>query len=177
MGEFFRGWRRKIGLLTLLMACVFAAGWVRSQYKCDNFVRRNAQWRDCIVSVDGRLMLHRTVPLNEGPGYIRLFGNEFEWTSRDVSSVAGFELDADGKRPPFNAFDRLDHVLWRLDWAGFTFGASLKKPSLVRRLDLVLIPYWSIVVPLTLLSAFLLLWKPRKSTSKKNPEPIPLEGN
>ncbi|WP_397569543.1 hypothetical protein [Schlesneria sp. T3-172] len=27
---FFRGWRRKLGLLTLVMACVFMVGWVRS---------------------------------------------------------------------------------------------------------------------------------------------------
>ena len=30
MGEFFKGWRRKVGVLTLLIACVFAAGWIRS---------------------------------------------------------------------------------------------------------------------------------------------------
>ena len=29
MREFFRGWRRKSGVLTLLMALVFMAGWVR----------------------------------------------------------------------------------------------------------------------------------------------------
>jgi hypothetical protein len=26
MGEFFKGWRRKAGLLTLLLACVFVSG-------------------------------------------------------------------------------------------------------------------------------------------------------
>ena len=30
MREFFSGWKRKTGCLTLLMACVLAAGWVRS---------------------------------------------------------------------------------------------------------------------------------------------------
>ena len=30
MGEFFRGWRRKIGMLTLMLALVFMGGWVRS---------------------------------------------------------------------------------------------------------------------------------------------------
>lgn len=32
MGEFFTGWRRKIGSLMLALACVFAAGWFRSVY-------------------------------------------------------------------------------------------------------------------------------------------------
>ena len=30
MGSFFQGWRRKIGLMTLLLALVFMSGWVRS---------------------------------------------------------------------------------------------------------------------------------------------------
>jgi len=30
MKEFFQGWRRKIGVVTLVMALVFMAGWVRS---------------------------------------------------------------------------------------------------------------------------------------------------
>ena len=30
MMEFFRGWRRKVGVVTLAMACVFMVGWVRS---------------------------------------------------------------------------------------------------------------------------------------------------
>ena len=30
MGDFFHGWRRKIGCVTLVMACVFMSGWVSS---------------------------------------------------------------------------------------------------------------------------------------------------
>jgi len=29
MGEFFKGWRRKIGVVTLVLACVFAVDWMR----------------------------------------------------------------------------------------------------------------------------------------------------
>ena len=35
MREFFRGWRRKIGVVTLLMALVAMGGWVRSLYSVD----------------------------------------------------------------------------------------------------------------------------------------------
>ena len=35
MGDFFHGWRRKVGLLTLVMACVFTAGWIRADGICD----------------------------------------------------------------------------------------------------------------------------------------------
>ena len=37
-------------------------------------------------------------------------------------------------------------------------------------------PYYSIVLPMTATSAFLLLSKPRQSTPKKTPETIPQEG-
>ena len=30
MKDFFRGWRRKAGCVTLVMACVFMAGWIRT---------------------------------------------------------------------------------------------------------------------------------------------------
>src|SRR6478736_6446220 len=35
MGEYFKPLRRKIGVLTLAMACLFTAGWIRSQTICD----------------------------------------------------------------------------------------------------------------------------------------------
>jgi hypothetical protein len=30
LAAFFKGWKRKIGVMTLLMACMLAAGWLRS---------------------------------------------------------------------------------------------------------------------------------------------------
>ena len=30
MGDFFKPWRRKIGVVTLVFACLVAGGWVRS---------------------------------------------------------------------------------------------------------------------------------------------------
>ena len=52
----------------------------------------------------------------------------------------------------------------------YGFGRSLNKKLIV------VVPYWSIIIPLTALSAFLLLTKPRKSTPKKITEPNPAEG-
>ena len=37
MFDYFKPLRRKIGVCTLVIACVFAAGWVRSLYVEDNF--------------------------------------------------------------------------------------------------------------------------------------------
>jgi len=36
MRDFFKGWRRKIGVLTLGLACAFAAAWIRSEVTCDS---------------------------------------------------------------------------------------------------------------------------------------------
>jgi len=38
MAEFFKGWRRKVGCVTLVMACVFTAGWFRSLSHEDELV-------------------------------------------------------------------------------------------------------------------------------------------
>ena len=35
MGEFFRGWRRKIGCVTLVMAALIMVGWLRSMMRKD----------------------------------------------------------------------------------------------------------------------------------------------
>jgi hypothetical protein len=35
MWEYFKGWRRKLGVLTLVMACVFMTAWVRSRMLVD----------------------------------------------------------------------------------------------------------------------------------------------
>src|SRR4051812_32510505 len=39
MREFFKGWRRKIGVVTLAMACVFAALWAINQQIQFGFTR------------------------------------------------------------------------------------------------------------------------------------------
>jgi len=35
VGEFFKPTRRKLGVMTLVIACVFAAGWMRSLFFID----------------------------------------------------------------------------------------------------------------------------------------------
>ena len=54
----------------------------------------------------------------------------------------------------WNGYD----VEWRRDWNQFHFGAGSNGSG---HTDSYIIPYWSIVVPLTLLSAYLILWAPR----------------
>lgn len=62
---------------------------------------------------------------------------------------------------------------WRVDWLGFHFGAAKNTAGTIRLIEFWIIPFWSIVIPMTLLSAWLLLSKPRKSTSEKITESVP----
>jgi hypothetical protein len=97
MREFFRGWRRKAGLVMLAMALVLFVAWMRSFANQENVtVHRAPSWDYIVHSRDGRL-----------------------YWMRDQISYGRFEL-----------------------WS---------------------IPYWSLVLPLTLLSAWLILGRRMKS--------------
>jgi hypothetical protein len=55
--------------------------------------------------------------------------------------------------------------LWRTGFAGLAAGSH---ESLGIRLNWWRVPFWAIVWPLTLLSAWLILWKPRKREPSPN---------
>lgn len=94
MPKFFHGWRRKLGCLTLLLACVFAVGWVRSPFIQD--------------------AIH--IPCDDGDYFCEI-----------------------GQQ----------------------------------RISFIRVPYWSIVIPMTLLSAYLLLSKPWPIKPSSNLEGSP----
>ena len=63
-----------------------------------------------------------------------------------------------------------DVPYWEL--YGFKYGQKfVPPPSLIVKRTFRMIPYWSIVIPLTTLSAYFLFSKPRKSIPKKTFEP------
>ena len=133
MGEYVRPWRRKVGVLTLVMACVFMAGWVRSQRMTD-FVTicTNHRTMYSLSSSTIGISLNRLLeppPLNGPPIWCGSYSH--------LSSVILDSVEGQNNQP---------------DW---------------------FIHYWAIVVHLTLISAYLLLSKPRKSDQKKITEPIP----
>jgi hypothetical protein len=53
VGEFFKGWRRKLGLVTLAIACLAAVGWTRSYVVADT-ISVDLFWQQYVmISVDG----------------------------------------------------------------------------------------------------------------------------
>lgn len=115
MFECFRGWKRKAGLLSLVVTCLFVAAWVRSMIVVD------------ILGI-----------VSETTSRVLVSGNhEFLWAHERNSQ----------KRP--------SSVVWQ------TFP---NKPGIIgsSRHGILSIPYWSIVLPMTALSACLLLSKRRQ---------------
>ena len=104
MGEFFKGWRRKVGVLTLVMACMFMAVWIRSSLVIDKIA------------------------------------NDFGGHEKLVEMLQGDE----------SGMSRLI-TIWRVS------------------------PVW-IILPLSLLSAWLLLGKPRQSNQKRITDSTPAVG-
>ncbi len=143
MGDYFRPLRRKIGCITLLLACVFTAGWVRSLKDTKDIlcVPIGQHTFEYFHSLNGAIWcfhLHNTVETD-----VTFFKEHYRgWNRRPVMS--GARVDRVAKYGPF---------LFRNESTYAARGFSLR------------IPYWSIVIPLTLLSAWLLLSKPRKPMS------------
>ncbi len=134
MGKYFHGWRRKIGLVTLLLACVFVAGWVRS------------------------IFVHDVLLFWDGTQALGLWGSQsgsLVWDTNDNPDVQRWTtprwqnwIASEGVHP----FDNPE-IKWQWRFCGFGFASDGMTSRIV--------PYWAIVIPLTLLAAWLLLSKPR----------------
>lgn len=143
MHTFFHGWRRKVGVATLVMACVVMGAWIRSTIITDivNFGGEYPQYR--LNSYAGVFEIFVCRPAGDVPRVPRL------WKTR----VTTEDYDPIGQ----------GGILWRWDWGGFHFGAAGPTPGFApEEAQFYAIPYWSITCPLTLLSAYLILWKRRK---------------
>jgi hypothetical protein len=157
MGAYFKPLRRKIGVITLVMACVMTVGWGRSQTKLDLI---GCSFRDPEVyygvrSIDGSLHFYR---------YSGYDSEDGTWI---YSSCPWVAVDASGKPFRVKPWKPKYEIDWRREWGGFYFGVS---HSALRRDEDFMIPYWTVVLPLTSLSAWLLLSKPRRPKVKSAEE-------
>lgn len=156
MREFFRGWKRKSGVVTLLIACLFLAAWVRSitvhdaviiGFRSNTFAvesRSHDLYGLALIAKNGRrekmIFIPRSALISDetmsrpsviGPADSRWEIALGKFSIKGASGLIGFPSDllpTPGQPIPFSNF-------------------------------LVQVPYWSIVVPLTLLSAYLLIRK------------------
>lgn len=152
MREFFRGWRRKLGVVTLGLALLVMGWWIRSLYSTDGMT----------ISCEKECTLYQLVSIDSS-----LAWKHSDWSAnRSIPIIPLWET--------VEAF-KLDEVVLspgtvRFRWWGF-YIVDLVFPERTTRWWIV--PYWSIVIPLTLLSAFLLLSTPQPATPVKATESTP----
>jgi hypothetical protein len=148
MHTFFLDWRRKAGVVTLVMACLLFIGWGRSHLRLDVLQFSHHRQGDQFWSFRGSLGLRRWV------------GTELDPTVRLYESVAAKDADnlVEQHGSPFVDVA----VTWRWESTGFYFGEGTHVRGLHSPMIIGAIPYWFPILTLTLLSASLILWKPRK---------------
>lgn len=177
MREFFKGWRRKLGVATLVMACVFAGAWVRSLYPHwpsplpSQFVFDEQSWRFgySFTRVD-----HAVDRLSFKDSLVI-----WEKIQADspimVNHVIGVWFNATDANFPDLKIPSKAWASYR-ELCGFALGRYyLKEGRFDLRIVRLVLPFWSIVLPLTLLSGYLLLSKPRVAKQRAaQPAPPPL---
>ena len=134
MFDYFRGWKRKTGLVTLSLLCVLTVLWTRTFHSEDV----------CGFKAGGRK--HILTSSRQG----------VDWLS--------IPKDANWKWFP--------HGIWLQthgsDYAGNPPDSTMRSFQFERRPEtgqlVVGAPYWSLMLPLTILSAWLLLSKRRQPT-------------
>ena len=146
MGEFFKGWRRKAGLATLVMTLLLTVAWMRSAILMDVIIIERGKETHLAQSLEGELSWRRLV--NIAPQQ-----SSAEW---HTLKYAPFYLR-------FSSATSLT-TEWQLKWCGFDFGTTAENDA-----SWGIVPYWSLVLPLTLLSAWLILVKARNEKRTQAP--------
>jgi hypothetical protein len=138
--EFFKPLRRKIGVVTLVVACCFLAAWIRSTVVGDSLKLHFGKQRQCGISSQGQsIHFGVTADVTDDPPMSNL-----EMTRWPMAHMPEFYKNESLK-----------------------FSISIGDDSTW----VVIVPHWSIVIPLTLLSAWLLLSKVRPKQNAPSQAP------
>ena len=151
MLTYFNSWRRKLGVVTLLMACAFIGAWIRSLSRYE------------MVAVPFRPHTLVRIASSGGSVSCRIFSAESSKSESDRSSghlSTIWASDPIGPLQPFTWNDSGCDFKWRLIGWGFDTGRGTYM-STGMTMTFLVAPYWSIASVMTLLSAFLLLSVPR----------------
>ena len=156
MGEFFKGWRIKIGVMTLVMACVFLGGWVRSRSTVDLMTLYYAK-SNCIF-------------VSGGERFLFVLGDkqvQSETNDRDEGVDYRIARWPDATKKLTTHWHSLNASTVKV------YLSRINRDTIIS--SYMMVPYWSIIIPLTLMSAWLLLSKPRKLRQSTTVQPIPVD--
>jgi hypothetical protein len=155
MKEFFHGWRRKTGLVTLVLACLFASLWVRSVSWLDNIPVRigTGHVLDFRTFAGGIYVCHVSDRTGDAVDSYFLTGHWINWRTAANTEEIGVE-------------DPLFMTLMEKSRLGFSFHCGSEEPA---SFSIFILPHYFLTISLTLISAYLILWKPRKPKSSDQP--------
>ena len=140
--RYFRGWKRKIAVVTLGIACMITGWWIRSLYVWQTLpISSNEYGLMQFISADGTLEWDWITP-------VKMTHHDALKVHQQITSL----LDKD--REANVVFKNRRMGRHRLERGAFTLTPWFA-------------PYWTMVIPLTLLSIVLLLRAPCTSTSKQ----------
>lgn len=154
MHEFFRGWRRKVGCATLLMACALSIGWMRSLSLEDAARFSLSNRRHLLRSVHGRMEWHSWIERVTDPpmpAWLSQSNWQPSWAIASISDRKARWRQERLEYAPRPVPTDLAH-------------ARIYKPE-TRQLLSYVVPYWLVVPVLMISSAYLILRVPRKRDS------------
>jgi hypothetical protein len=143
MLTFFHGWRRKAGVVTLVLALAVMGGWFRSQHTFD------------VICVHGPIGLCSVVSSSDGKLWL------IRRTDSPNQSFYSTGQVVPGRLNSLN-------IEWRWNVAGFSCGQVDPRVDELH-LALITFPHWSIAFPFAILSAYLLLVPSRKPPTASQP--------
>ena len=136
MTGFFKSWRRRIGVVTLMMACLFMAGWVRTFSQED------------LVGIS---FSSQSLVFVESAEQTIGFGME-RGNGRPIWDIFPFWQTSPSSR--VKPLDDIQHVKWGVQWHDFGIGGNDQDYPDNLLLE-VHAPYSFFVLPLTLISLWL----------------------
>ena len=143
MREVFDGWRRKAGIVTLGMALPLMGMWIRSDSVGDFIIWPAANNREeMLISAESKLTWQTTYDSEAEAGFPRWVPSVLD------KSVAVIEADK-------------QYTVYRFRFLDIEAGDVDFPHGLGGTFSFCCIPYRFIVIPLTLLAAWLILRKPR----------------
>jgi hypothetical protein len=159
MGEFFKTWRRKIGVVVLVLAGFCMAAWLRSYTSTDDVITFTSNYQ--LYSHNGSVSWN-VISADPLAFDLAMSLSGIEITNRleqpdSESLLAGFSI---GLSP---------RIQWHREFCGFV---ACEVSTLGRRTLQYWVPYWSFATPLALLSAYLILWNPRRKADSKLSEAV-----
>jgi hypothetical protein len=157
MHAFFKGWRRKLGYVALVMALAVMGGWLRSFRNNDEVNIWSGERQ--VDSFNSSPMGVSWIAKRDLPPSIPMLSGRFGWIA--------FQSYSNDICDPFRWSTASSHT----QWCGFHFAEATINPPDRGKLGLWIMPYWSLALPPTLLSAYLILWPRRQKSTQPDSSP------